>query len=170
MPAIKSGETRQTASMGIALRSCREVRLAILINRQEGANSTALSCVFDETHMRGDNAPALRKTHPGLHPPARPSLATLARWNNVEATAKSRPYVLITVRESVSVIALRAGAAERFDLVVTVEVLAAAIADSTRIVPEYGVESSQVVLAQRLFVAVEFGSALRRPPRAGQSP
>ena len=48
------------------------------------------SALVDQAHMRGDNAPAFRKPHPGLHLPADFSGA-LARWNSVDATAWSRP-------------------------------------------------------------------------------
>jgi hypothetical protein len=48
--------------------------------------------------MRGDDTPAFRQPDPCLH--CRPILpGTVSRSNSVEAVAKSRPKVVITVRE-----------------------------------------------------------------------
>src|SRR4051812_966736 len=103
--------------------------------------------------MRGDDPPAIAEAHPGLHLAA--ELAGLAR--PVEQCRGDRAIAAVGgdygARQAAPEPGRRAGAAERLDLGMAVQVLAAAVADGAWIIAEQGVELGHVVRHQRPLVA-----------------
>jgi len=67
---------------------------------KESAKANAVRfLLIDDAHVPNNNTPSFLETAPSLRHPA--DLSAVARWNNVDAIAKSRPHVVIAVFESV---------------------------------------------------------------------
>src|SRR4051812_10410827 len=105
--------------------------------------------------MRGHDVPAVVETHPGLHLAA--DLAGCAgaveqrRGDGKIAAVGGDGGPGDGARQADG----RAGAAEGADLVVTVEILGPAVADSPDIVAKESIERRDVVGAERPLVALE---------------
>src|SRR5262249_33493310 len=112
------------------------------------------SCgLVDHAHVGGDHVPAVGKAHPGLHlPPDLAGRAVEQGRGDAEVAAVGGNH---RAREGAGEAERRARRAEAGDFGVAVENLVDAVADGTRIVAEYLVESRDVVRHQGAFVALE---------------
>src|SRR5262245_26062762 len=125
---------------------------------------TAFSCSTLEAYMRCDDAPALRKAHPGLHLPAfapgadAPVLAT-RRCDIAPESGDDNPNELAL---DVGSVARGTKPGNRF---VPVELLARAVANGARRVPEQLVQRRHVVGIDRALIALERGLHLRHHAR-----
>ena len=108
----------------------------------------------------GDDAPALGRTHPGVALPAGAVAAMAAELAvggaEVAAVGDDPDLQQVAVEHETGI----AAGAEGGDLVVAVELLADAVAQGVRALPEQLVEHGDVVAVQRLLVALEGGGHL----------
>ena len=84
----------------------------------------------------------------------RPTLpGAVIRWKSVDAIAKSRPNVVITVLDRVRARPADGRGAECFDFLIAVQILRLTVTDRARIIAKHLIECRNVVGDQRLLIS-----------------